>query len=84
MCKRGIDKDDFNIEAQAKITIGHEIDHGMVDYLVNYYDSENEAIGNFILDYYNGVIDEEEIVEESARVCSPMPRKDGVVIWAIY
>ena len=33
MCKRRIDKDKFNIEAQAKITIGHEIGHGLVDYI---------------------------------------------------
>ena len=32
MRKRHIDKDKFNIEAQAKITIGHEIGHGLVDY----------------------------------------------------
>ena len=47
MRKRGIDNDDFNIEAQAKITVGHEIGHGIVDYLVNYYDGENEAIEEF-------------------------------------
>lgn len=35
MCKRGIDKDSFNIEAQARITIGHEIGHGLVDYIKN-------------------------------------------------
>ena len=33
MCKRRIDKDKFNIEAQAKITVGHEIGHGLVDYI---------------------------------------------------
>ena len=33
MCKRRIDKDKFNIEAQAKNTKGHEIGHGMVDYI---------------------------------------------------
>ena len=33
MRKRHIDKDKFNIEAQAKITIGHEIGHGLVDYI---------------------------------------------------
>lgn len=35
MCKRHIDKDRFNIEAQARITIGHEIGHGLVDYIKN-------------------------------------------------
>ena len=33
MCELGTDKDDFNIEAQARITIGHEIGHGLVDFL---------------------------------------------------
>lgn len=33
MQKRGIDEDDFNIEAQARITVGHEIGHGIVDYI---------------------------------------------------
>lgn len=33
MCKRHIDRDRFNIEAQARITIGHEIGHGLVDYI---------------------------------------------------
>lgn len=80
MCKRSIDKDNFNIEAQAKITIGHEIGHGIVDYLVNYYDGENEAIGNFILDYYNGVIDEEEIVEEFGESMFP----DATQRWSSY
>lgn len=35
MAKRNIDEDDFNIEAQARITIGHEIGHGLVDYIKN-------------------------------------------------
>ena len=35
MRKRGVDKDKFNIEAQARITIGHEIGHGLVDYIRN-------------------------------------------------
>lgn len=33
MRKRGIDDDDYNIEAQARITVGHEIGHGLVDYI---------------------------------------------------
>lgn len=33
MRKRGIDDDDYNIETQARITVGHEIGHGLVDYI---------------------------------------------------
>lgn len=33
MCEKSIDKDEFNIEAQARITIGHEVGHGLVDYI---------------------------------------------------
>lgn len=56
MRKRGIDNDDFNIEAQAKITVGHEIGHGIVYYLVNYYDGENEATGRWS-SYLGRIID---------------------------
>ncbi|MBQ5456925.1 MAG: hypothetical protein IIT63_14075 [Prevotella sp.] len=33
MCELGIDEDNFNIEAQARITVGHEIGHGLVDFI---------------------------------------------------
>ena len=29
------DRDSFNIEAQARITVGHEIGHGLVDFIRN-------------------------------------------------
>lgn len=80
MRKRGIDNDDFNIEAQAKITVGHEIGHGIVDYLVNYYDGENEAIEEFVHDYNDGDVDEEEIVEEFGE--SMFPESTGR--WSCY
>lgn len=80
MRKRGIDNDDFNIEAQAKITVGHEIGHGIVDYLVNYYDGENEAIEEFVHDYNDGDFDEEDIVEEFGE--SMFPEATGR--WSSY
>lgn len=80
MRKRGIDNDDFNIEAQAKITVGHEIGHGIVDYLVNYYDGENEAIEEFVHDYNDGDFDEEEIAEEFGE--SMFPEATGR--WSSY
>lgn len=33
MQKRGISEDDYNIEAQARITLGHEVGHGLVDWV---------------------------------------------------
>ena len=33
MCELDIDEDNFNIEAQARITVGHEIGHGLVDFM---------------------------------------------------
>lgn len=57
MRKRGIDNDNFNIEAQAKITIGHEVGHALCEYLIDYYEpsEENEdAYSDFIHDYYDG------------------------------
>ena len=35
MCKMRTDRDSFNIEAQARITVGHEIGHGLVDFIRN-------------------------------------------------
>ena len=33
MKRRGIAQDEFNIEAQARITLGHEVAHGIIGYL---------------------------------------------------
>ena len=76
MKERKIDKDDFNIEAQARITIGHEIGHGIVDYLLNEYDGDCETVDDFIRDYWDGEIDEEELVEEFGE--SMFPKATGV------
>ena len=64
MCKRGTDKDRFNIEAQARITIGHEIGHGLIDYIRGL---DKEMVKNSI--NVKSVVKcgskkEEEIVEE--------------------
>lgn len=64
MKNRGIENDNFNIAAQARITIGHEIGHGIIDYLLSCYEEENEAVDQFIHDMYEGIITEEEAVEE--------------------
>ena len=53
MRKRDIETDSFNIEAQARITISHEVGHGIMDYLVT-----NKIIKNI------SHKKEEEIVEE--------------------
>lgn len=64
MRKNKTEKDEFNIKAQARISVGHEIGHGIIDYLIDYYDGDNPLIEKFCSDYWNGEIDEEEIVEE--------------------
>jgi len=61
----------FNVEAQAKITVGHEIGHALVEFLVDYCDAESEDLDEFVRDYYDGVIDEEELVEEFGRYQFP-------------
>ena len=63
--------DDFNIKAQAYITIGHEIGHAVVEYLIDYCDVENESIEEFIHDYNDGVFDEEEEVERFGECMFP-------------
>ena len=71
MVERGIDKDEFNIEAQARITIGHEIAHGLIDYLVDYCDVESDVVDEFVRDYYNGDIDDEKVTEEFGEMMFP-------------
>lgn len=71
MVERGIDKDEFNIEAQARITIGHEIAHGLIDYLVGYCDVESDVVDEFVRDYYNGDIDDEKVTEEFGEMMFP-------------
>lgn len=76
MKQRRIDKDAFNIEAQARITLGHEVGHGIVDYLIDYYVGKDKTISEFRRDVFNGNIDEEELVEEFGE--SMFPEATGV------
>lgn len=48
MCKSRIDKDRFNIEAQSRISVGHEIGHGLVAYvkMIDLCESELKACSN--------------------------------------
>jgi hypothetical protein len=56
---------DFNVLAQARITVGHEIGHGIIDYLIENINEDNEAWGEFYTDFCNGEYgDEEDLVEE--------------------
>ena len=71
MKRKGIVDDEFNIEAQARISIGHEVGHGIVDYLTDYYDGDSEAVQEFLNGYWNGAYDEEELVEEFGEWCFP-------------
>ena len=67
MKKMRIKKDDwdYNILAQARITIGHEIGHGIIDYLIENVNEDNEAWSEFYTDFCNGEYgDEEDLVEE--------------------
>ena len=66
MCKRHIDKDKFNIEAQARITIGHEIGHGLVDYIKNLElgPSKLSELPNVTIVRKCGARKEETLVEE--------------------
>ena len=67
MKKMRIKKDDwdFNVLAQARITVGHEIGHGIIDYLIENINEDNEAWGEFYTDFCNGEYgDEEDLVEE--------------------
>jgi len=78
MKKRRIDKDEFNIEAQARITIGHEIGHGIIDYLLNVYDGESDLVDELVHDYYNCELDKEELVEEFGKYLFP----DATGVWS--
>lgn len=73
MCKRRIDKDKFNIEAQAKITIGHEIGHGLVDYIksMNLKLSELKELPNLAIIRKCGEKKEETLVEEFGQYQFP-------------
>ena len=73
MCKRRIDKDKFNIEAQAKITVGHEIGHGLVDYIkrMNLKPSELKELPNLAIIRKCSEKKEETLVEEFGQYQFP-------------
>ena len=73
---KGVEKDSFNLEAQARITVGHEIGHGIVDYLLNVYDGGCESADDIVRDYYDGELNEEALVEEFGD--SMFPEATGV------
>ena len=79
MRKRNIDKDRFNIEAQARITIGHEIGHGLFDYISN-LNLNNNTIQNCpnasLIIKNKGSKKEEDIVEEFGE--SLFPEATGI------
>lgn len=63
--------DIFNIEAQARITIGHETGHGLIEYIretifdyLSQYELTDDEIDLINKYYYMDEDDEEEIVEE--------------------
>ena len=73
MCQRKIQNDKFNIEAQGRITVAHEIGHGLIEYikwtLLEIVDSCWDELNSDEQDTFNKYIemsedDEERIVEE--------------------
>lgn len=72
MKDRGIENDDFNIEAQAKITTMHEAGHGIVNWLKL---KHRNSLLKEIPDIKNSSV-EEEIVEEFGQ--SFFPEATGV------
>lgn len=73
MKKRDIAQDDFNIEAQARITIGHEIGHGLVDYIkTTYRNTDNNKTTPNLMKIFNcSPRQEEEMVEEFGEAQFP-------------
>ena len=80
MCQLNVDKDEFNIEAQARITIGHEIGHGIVDYI------KNLKLEQSLLPKMPNVLEikktnpqkEEYIVEEFGEYLFPKAQDNGI------
>lgn len=74
------DKDRFNIEAQARITIGHEIGHGLVDYirLLDIKPSMLSEMPNVKIIMYCGERKEERLVEEFGEYQFP----DATECWS--
>lgn len=75
MKKRHIEEDEFNIEAQARITIGHEIGHGLVDYIKNLKVNDktlNKLLNTKIIKQITTTRQEETIAEEFGEQQFPM------------
>ena len=75
MKKRHIEEDKFNIEAQARITIGHEIGHGLVDYIKNLKlngNTLNKLPNTRIIKQIRTTRQEETIAEEFGEQQFPM------------
>ena len=75
MKKRHIEEDEFNIEAQARITIGHEIGHGLVDYIKNLKVNDNtlnKLPNTRIIKQIRTTRQEETIAEEFGEQQFPM------------
>lgn len=75
MKKRHIEEDKFNIEAQARITIGHEIGHGLVDYIKNLKVNDNtlnKLPNTRIIKQIRTTRQEETIAEEFGEQQFPM------------
>lgn len=85
MCKRNIENDRFNIEAQARITVGYEIGHGLCDYISNFpivpANATNCPNCSFIVKNI-GSRNEESIVETFGE--SLFPEATGVYGSIIY
>ena len=73
MCKRNIDTNKFNIEAQARITIGHEVGHGLVDYIkqLNISSDILSKSPNLSIIKHCSIKKEEILVEEFGEWCFP-------------
>lgn len=80
MKKHGIEEDIFNIEAQARISIGHECGHGILEYLretfliyLLQYEDDLTAEENALIDEYLELYedDEEELVEHFGECFFP-------------
>lgn len=72
MCELDIDEDNFNIEAQARITVGHEIGHGLVDFMKStVHIDETRQYPNLHKVMICSKIREEKIVEEFGESLFP-------------
>lgn len=80
MCELGIDDDSFNIEAQANITLWHEIGHALIDFFRNFkIDGHNSHRIIELKGKLNNLTKnkEEQLVEEFGESWFP----EGTGIW---